>query len=218
MKYETMVSCFSFMLTNVLSAQELTLFEETELNRANLTEAREEIRRDRDGNRISDIYFKLVGTSRIGDSYVVTIEDQSSEVITLSSELEPDLPIPGNSGYFLVEVGSGKVSIRYPQGSPCKEHLDEGVKCTSTSLASVTLTNGSPIASSPSLSGALQTLGEDTDSELINPFEAILERQINPNSETDEAAFTPRRINPEDVPPGMKVVSTPFGDRLVEED
>ena len=33
MKYETMVSCFSFMLTNVLSAQELTLFEETELNR-----------------------------------------------------------------------------------------------------------------------------------------------------------------------------------------
>jgi len=29
--------------------------------------------------------------------------------------------------------------------------------------------------------------------------------------------FTPRRISPEDVPPGMRVVSTPFGDRLVDQ-
>ena len=36
--------------------------------------------------------------------------------------------------------------------------------------------------------------------------------------EGDTSAFTPRRINPEDVPPGMRVVSTPFGDRLVEEE
>ena len=31
------------------------------------------------------------------------------------------------------------------------------------------------------------------------------------------ARFQPRRIPPEDVPPGYRVVSTPFGDRLVEQ-
>ena len=51
----------------------------------------------------------------------------------------------------------------------------------------------------------------------INPFEEIARRSRDPESDTTEnQQFRPRRINPEDVPPGMRVVSTPFGDRLVE--
>ena len=53
----------------------------------------------------------------------------------------------------------------------------------------------------------------------LNPFEAIARRSQNSNPDrTDNQQFRPRRINPEDVPPGMRVVSTPFGDRLVEDE
>ena len=52
----------------------------------------------------------------------------------------------------------------------------------------------------------------------INPFEALRSRAQNgaPPPERPDR-FQPRRIDPADVPPGMRVVSTPFGDRLVEE-
>ena len=81
-----------------------------------------------------------------------------------------------------------------------------------------------PLASSSSSSvlsigentGASQ--GGDEDGTLINPYEAFLERAANTDSRADSGAFEPVRINPEDIPPGMKVVSTPFGDRLVEDD
>ena len=53
---------------------------------------------------------------------------------------------------------------------------------------------------------------------LPNPFEAIRARANNPDSNTDNNNFRPRRIDPDDVPPGMRIVSTPFGDRLVEID
>ena len=52
--------------------------------------------------------------------------------------------------------------------------------------------------------------------ESINPFEELLQRASNPDSEISTSSFEPRRIDPEDIPSGMRVVSTPFGDRLVE--
>ena len=52
---------------------------------------------------------------------------------------------------------------------------------------------------------------------LVNPFEALLERASGQDSDVDTtSSFEPRRIDPLDVPSGMRIVSTPFGDRLVE--
>ena len=56
--------------------------------------------------------------------------------------------------------------------------------------------------------------------DVVNPFAALREAQAeNPadSSTRRGARFSPRRVAPEDVPPGMRVVSTPFGDRLVEQ-
>ena len=51
-----------------------------------------------------------------------------------------------------------------------------------------------------------------------NPFEALRNGRrgdtLNPG--TNGARFTPRRIPPEDVPEGKRIVATPFGDRLVD--
>ena len=62
----------------------------------------------------------------------------------------------------------------------------------------------------------------DVNAEPTNPFEALRNAQ---NSRVSGAGdenpargrFTPRRIDPADVPEGMRVIATPFGDRLVEQ-
>jgi hypothetical protein len=56
----------------------------------------------------------------------------------------------------------------------------------------------------------------------VNPFEALSAAQVDDDNPAQknggrENRFAPRRISPEDVPSGMRVVSTPFGDRLVEQ-
>lgn len=201
--------------------QVLDLFEELEANgRPSRENSSPGVRRDREGNILSDIYFRLVGTSRIGSSYIITVRDQGGEIISFTTTLETERPVPGYTGYSLVDVGPKKVSIRYPDGSPCIDHSEEGVKCLLGNLAEVSLTNGSPLASN--LTSSIDSLSTSVDAgaeeDLQNPFEAILERQSNPNPEPGDTTFTPRRISPEDVPPGMRVVSTPFGDRLVEDE
>lgn len=71
-------------------------------------------------------------------------------------------------------------------------------------------------------------MGPDGEPQFVNPFSGVAEEgpQL---SEADMAAraerarnraerlrqFQPERINEEDVPPGMRAVRTPFGDRLV---
>ena len=46
-----------------------------------------------------------------------------------------------------MSVGPGHISIRYPDGVPCIERLEDGIECAAENLAEVTLTNGSPVRS-----------------------------------------------------------------------
>ncbi|MBT8146719.1 MAG: hypothetical protein KJN90_07680, partial [Gammaproteobacteria bacterium] len=65
-------------------------------------------------------------------------------------------------------------------------------------------------------------VSEEESEEPTNPFAALRARALQNGdapapSASPRRSFTPRRIDPADVPPGMRVVSTPFGDRLVRE-
>lgn len=96
--------------------------------------------------------------------------------------------------------------------------------------------NPAPDESSTAPEENTQPAADGTDR--TNPFEAISRQNAGqtaaasalgntPGNVTGAAAagtaatparqFTPRRISPEEVPAGMRVVSTPFGDRLVEQ-
>ena len=219
-------SLFSIILLSdirIALAQDLTLFEETESNSVNEDEGRARaVRRDSDGNIITGPEFTLIGTTRIGENFLAVVEDQVGEIISVSVSGGAESSIPGYLGFQVVEIGSGKVVIRYPDSLSCTEFKSQGVSCDAPDIARLQLANGEPLESSvnsmtlnsPNSSGA-SSMDEETSA---NPFEALLERASNPEAEVDTSAFTPRRINPEDVPPGMRVVSTPFGDRLVEED
>ena len=175
--------------------------------------------------------FTLLGTSRIGDSYSAILRHKSGESILVRSQANTATAIEDHAGYSVLDVGPGKLSLRYPASVPCEEDVEQGVSCAvSSNTAELVLATSTPL-SRPALSATLERQSEQTDSAnsseppvalVANPFEALRAAQVdgdNPAQNNDGAdnRFSPRRISPDDVPSGMRVVSTPFGDRLVEQ-
>jgi hypothetical protein len=187
---------------------------------------------------LSEPVFTLVGTSRIGDSRSAILRHQNGENIRVSTGSGGVAAITGYEEYSIFDVGAGNLSVRYPSNVHCIAHKDKGVSCLSSpNTAQLQLVNAEALArvepapsialsadgSSGLVNGATGVSPEGT----ANPFEALRAAraaggnpaEISPGDGRDgrNGRFTPRRIAPEDVPPGMRVVSTPFGDRLVEQ-
>jgi len=201
-------------------SQQLNLFEEIETNNNSPRDARNRAAGGSQGAATSP-EFTLIGTSRIGGKYSVIIQHRGGDTLMVKAGPNSSTQIPGYSGYLMLNVDSGHISIRYPENVPCVEFRDQGVSCDGANIAALSLANGEPLVETSLAAGRSNETAAD---ELpTNPFEALLSRENNvPVSNRDgvfgrSERFTPRRIDPEDVPPGMNVVSTPFGDRLVEQ-
>ena len=167
--------------------------------------------------------FILLGTSRIGGSYSAILQHRSGESILVRSL--GNTAIKGHAGYSVLSVGAGKLSLRYPASVPCVEDVRQGVSCTAgPNTAELVLGTSVPL-SRPATSTTFEQQAGSTESSITqsaNPFEAILAAQADGNDPAQDGRssgerFVPKRISPEDVPPGMRVVATPFGDRLVEQ-
>ena len=181
---------------------------------------------------ISQPEFTLLGTTRIGDRYTAILNHRDGSTIVIRARPDANTRISQYSQYAIVDIGAGKVSVRFPGESQCVAFPDKGVSCNSAgNIAQLSLANGAPLASRPVQvleTGTAQALRQEvvgTDAEpggnASNPFAALRDRTAS-RGDANAAAntnrrFTPRRIAPEDVPDGMRVVSTPFGDRLVEQ-
>lgn len=156
--------------------------------------------------------FVLVGTSRIGNNQTALLKHLSGDLVRVSLT-DGTSQIPGHELYAVVNHGAGQVAVRYPSAVPCGDFPDQGVSCDpSTNISSLGLTTASAVV--------LAEPEEEAASEeepVRNPFEAIRERGRIGDPSQPPQRFQPRRIPPEDVPPGYRVVSTPFGDRLVEQ-
>ena len=210
------------LLSGMGYSQQLNLFEEIETTNNSSSRARDRVR---EGGRATSASpeFVLIGTSRIGSEYSVIIQHRGGDTLRVKAGPNSSTQIPGYNGYSILDVGSGSVSILYPENAPCVEFRDQGVSCDgAVNIAALSLANSEPLPGNEvetSLVGSRP--GETTaDEPPINPFEALRAQQNNvsvSNRDGDNERFTPRRILPEDVPPGMRVVSTPFGDRLVEQ-
>ena len=197
-------------------AQELSLFEDIDAD--NEQSRRDSSPRSNAGLNSNDPILTLIGISRIGDTYSVILKDAKDKSISLRTA--PDVinvVVTGYPGYSISEISAAGVNLSYPENSSCGESLAKGVKCLDDRVARLTLAKMEPLQIAVG-NEAESTLANEDDAEVpINPFEAIARRSRDPESDTTEdQQFRPRRINPEDVPPGMRVVSTPFGDRLVE--
>jgi hypothetical protein len=206
-------------------SQQLNLFEEIETNSNSSRDARNRVASVSQAGAASP-EFTLIGTSRIGGKYSVIIQHRGGDTLMVKAGPNSSTQIPGYSGYSMLNVGSGRISIRYPENVPCVEFHDQGVSCDgAVNIAALSLANGVPLLGKEVETSLAAGRSNETAADELptNPFEALLSRENNvPASNRDgnfgrSERFTPRRIDPEDVPPGMNVVSTPFGDRLVEQ-
>jgi hypothetical protein len=186
-------------------------------------------------NAASSPEFTLVGTSRIGDKYSVILAHRGGDSVVVSAAAGATTRISGYSQYSIANIGTGRVSVNFPDSSPCAEFEDLGVRCDSaTNIAELTITNVAPLAPSQRQQAQQREQSEDAaagetapDEAPPNPFAALSAAAAENSAGNANASraggrngadrFTPRRISPEDVPPGMRVVSTPFGDRLVDQ-
>lgn len=215
-------------------AQALTLFEDVETAESRSGPASRGARSREARVTTAEPEFTLVGVSRLGDKYSAILRDKDGESFIVKAGPATTTTIPEHSEYAIVDVTAAGVSIRYPRNNACVEFSDRGVTCSSAAnIAQLVLANGEPL---PGRSPATQDLlgqeaqevanGEITEeqAERTNPFEALRNARQGDGDNAAAAAtgtagarFTPRRISPEDVPEGMRIIATPFGDRLVEQ-
>ena len=188
-------------------------------------------------NTATEPEFTLVGTSRVGSKYSVILRHRDGSEVVVKSSGNSRTVIEGYSQFSVVDINAGKVSIQYPGNTSCVESRDKGVSCDSASnIALLGITNSAPIqravkveqivagnlSEEPGDNSEIVALSEESD-EPDNPFAALRARvQAAGGASGDfgggpRRGFSPRRIDPSDVPPGMRIISTPFGDRLVEQ-
>ncbi|MBL4580723.1 MAG: hypothetical protein JKY29_02800 [Gammaproteobacteria bacterium] len=214
------------------SSQDLTLFENVETAESRARPAGRAAREARATTAQPE--FTLVGVSRFGAKYSAILRHKDGESFIVKADPVAVTLIPQHSDYAIVDVTASSVSIRYPSNNTCVEFSDRGVSCSAaanTNIAQLILANGEPLASRNPANGLTAEASTDINGEIIeeqavsgNPFEALRNGRrgdtLNTGTgaaNTNGARFTPRRIAPEDVPEGKRIVSTPFGDRLVDQ-
>lgn len=204
-----------------ISAQDLNLFEPVEIPNNGANPSAAEIREQR--NLPNTPAFTLLGTSRIGSKLKASLVDNNGEVVQVVMSDADSTPIPGHSGYNLVRVGSRSVAIRQPTNTPCVAASDKGVECSSDGLAQLSLTTAAPPTAVASADSNDEIAAANGEEEPDNPFAAALRAAAQNESATRgrggraiNERFEVRRIAPEDIPEGQRVVRTPFGDRLVD--
>jgi hypothetical protein len=210
------------------SSQGLTLFEEIETTAGVNNSPNRPTREAR--ATTSEPEFTLIGTSRIGSDYTAMVKHKSGEILLVETKPSENTAIQDHIDYSIVDIAAGAISVRYPSNNPCVEFSGRGVRCNASgNIAELVLATGEPL---PSINPVLINRNEDRNdsgeelddlnTEQVNPFEALRNAQSGrvvgaQGGDTTSGRLSPRRISPEDVPEGMRVIATPFGDRLVEQ-
>jgi hypothetical protein len=205
------------------NSQDLSLFEGVEVTVGEASGTNRRARGPRDA--VAGPEFTLLGTSRIGSGYSAILRHRSGDSVLVRSQGNTATAIEGHAGYSVLSVGAGKLSLRYPVSVPCVEDAGLGVGCAAgPNTAELVLGTSAPLSRPvPSDTVDLRDSAEQSPTaQSANPFEGIIAAQRDGNDSAQDGRgsgerFVPKRISPEDVPPGMRVVATPFGDRLVEQ-
>lgn len=231
--FQVSLAGLTLLAMNQLKAQdqsEFSLFEEVQDNSAQQQQRVTRQQASTSGNQ-SGPEFVLVGTSRIGNRHRVMLKHRSGNTVNFAVEPSSQSTIPGYEDYLLVEYAPGKVSIRFPADTPCASFSDKGVDCLGDiNIARLSLALGDVVTRSPGRNASTSSSSATTqeanatenanreEAERPNPFEVLRANQAAAQQGNGQPArIQVRRIAPEDVPEGYRVISTPFGDRLVEE-
>jgi hypothetical protein len=142
--------------------------------------------------------FVLQGTSRIGSRRAVVLKAPNNKQFILYFEDNVVTEIKDYEGYYLLSVEPREIVIEYPEDAPCrKSNPKKGIICNEQDegrTALLSLERNKIVAASSS-----------------QPQTAVASTEEKPK----KSKFKRKVIKEEDVPPGMRVVHTPFGDRLI---
>lgn len=176
--------------------------------------------------------FQLVGTSRFGDRYRARLKTRDGQVVAVDVPAGATVDVPGHPGFTIAVPESRRVLVNHPGSVPCVADPEQGVECREGGNQSrLQLATATPLQSrEPSAAGGDESAesGEQQEQagsgEPENPFARALraarERSARgENADPDRARRFQqvRRIPPEEVPEGYRVVRTPLGDRLIQE-
>ena len=219
------ISCLLIALLAVAEglpqgASDFDLFERVEDSDPGVDRLGRQTRQPQRNPSSAEPIFTLVGTSRIGGNTAITLRHSSGEQVRIEYTGSPT-QISGYEGFSVSGFTGRSVSIRHPSNSPCVAIEDKGVDCDQGANTShIRLTTASAVSAESEPLRDVQELPDEPPQEnFTNPFDGLRRSAENgapAPSQRDSQRFRPRRIDPADVPPGMRVVSTPFGDRLVE--
>ncbi|RKZ37555.1 MAG: hypothetical protein DRQ49_16035 [Gammaproteobacteria bacterium] len=150
--------------------------------------------------------FFLRGTSRIGDKRMVVLKgpDNKEFIQRFKNNTRTEIKHEIHKGYYLINVEAREIKIEYPAESPCRKSNEEkGLLCSETDegkTATLSLKQRKALpAPKPPKKAKTKQRAKDKRAKLREQFKG----------------FKKKVIKDEDVPPGMRVVRTPFGDRLV---
>jgi hypothetical protein len=187
--------------------------------------------------------FSLRGTSRIGDKLSAILQAPNGKQMIQRLQGQRT-EINGYPGYFLVQVNPREIQIEYPKESPCQnDNEQKGVYCspdkkTATlklvrlnALAAPPPPKALPVVQNqPQFPPGQMPPGQPGQPVQQTPFgpmpfgqpaRQLTPQEIKERQEKFEQRkelyknFKKQEIRDEDVPPGMRVVRTPFGDRLI---
>ena len=165
--YKILIALVSFSSTVVLG-QELDLFQQIENGN---TQQLENGRPQRSSQSQSTPAFTLVGISRFGDKYFISLNNRDGGSVTVKYDGQEITNIDGYRGFRIAGVKSRMVSIRNPDSDPCIENLEKGVKCMN-GIAVLTFANGTPIKSKVKSNEILTIESSELESITINEGDA----------------------------------------------
>jgi len=153
--------------------------------------------------------FVLLGTTRIGDRYSALLRAVDGSQVLVASDGAGPTPIEGFSDFNVTSIGSKRVLIQRPASMPCVAYPALGVGCEGNYTSTLQLR----ARVLEQVGGATAVQPELTVERSLEAIPAEAGSFIEAIQEKAEA----RGEKPE-VPPGMQLLETSSGYRLIPED
>ena len=139
--------------------------------------------------------FTLIGTSRFGNKRIAVLKGFDNKTFIQRFKNNTRTALKDYEGYYLLSVKARQVTIEYPEEAPCRQDKPKkGLECNADATATLNLKYAKA---------------------MTQPRKSTPSRKTEKKSKPKRRKIIKKVIKDEEAPPGMRVVHTPFGDRLV---
>jgi|GEM_PF-2328452 len=156
--------------------------------------------------KASKVSFKLTAISKLANKYNLTFENvRKKEKVHSKWKKGEDLKESIIPGYYVYDVIERRVLFKALDGKKfrCQESKNEKVSCDpKNKIIAYELVTSKPLRTATV---------KKNQAKKNNNTNKNKEKQVKSNKQP----FQPKRIEPQEVPDDMRLIKTPFGDRLV---